>query len=171
MLEVHRNESVATNIETPMCAFNLSLILCCYTTQNGLSLSFQWDSQQLYWHGPCGCWHPEELAFSQRFHPFYGSSRAEQLKPSLLDNVFDFASSHLYDHGAMILFHVDGEKIKIEIKGFLKVHHFKVFKEWMDINRLRMMSSRNPQTVSATHISFCSWICSMPLNIAIWSCA
>jgi hypothetical protein len=79
------------------------------------------------------------------------------LKPSFLNNVFDFASSHLHDHGAMILIHGDGVKIKTEIKGFLKVYHLKVFKEWMGINHLRMMSARKPpQMVSATHISFFS---------------
>jgi hypothetical protein len=73
------------------------------------------------------------------------------------NNVFDFASSHLHDHGAMILIHGDGVKIKTEIKGFLKVYHLKVFKEWMGINHLRMMSARKPpQMVSATHISFFS---------------
>jgi hypothetical protein len=50
------------------------------------------------------------------------------LKPSFLGNVFDF-SPHLHDNKAMILFHPNSVKIMTEIKGFLKVYHFKVFRE------------------------------------------
>jgi hypothetical protein len=36
------------------------------------------------------------------------------------------------------------------------VYHFKIFREWMGINRLQMMNVRNsPQTVNIIHTSFC----------------
>jgi hypothetical protein len=56
--------------------------------------------------------------------------------------VFDFTSIHLQDDIAILLFYVDSIKLKTVLRGFLKVYHFKVHKEWVGVNRLRMTSAR-----------------------------
>jgi hypothetical protein len=63
-------------------------------------------------------------------------------KEGFLDIVFDFTNSHLQDDDTILLFHTDSIKLKAILKGFLKVYHFKVHKEWMDVNQLRMTSAR-----------------------------
>jgi hypothetical protein len=63
-------------------------------------------------------------------------------KAGFLDTVFYFSSTHLQNDGAISLFYVDNSKLKMSLRGFLKVYHFKVHKEGMGINRLRMTSAR-----------------------------
>jgi hypothetical protein len=62
-----------------------------------------------------------EIPF-QCLHSFYFYYGMEQFEAK-------FYGQCLHDHKVVTLFHTDGVKIKMEIKGFLKVHHFKVFKE------------------------------------------
>jgi hypothetical protein len=55
---------------------------------------------------------------------------------------FDFSTTHLQDDGAILFFYVDKSKLKTILKGFLMAYHFKVHKEWMDVNQLKMSNAR-----------------------------
>jgi hypothetical protein len=61
-------------------------------------------------------------------------------KAGFLDQYFDFTNAHLQDDGAILLFHTGSLDLMKTLKGFLKVYRFKVHKEWMGDNRLRMTS-------------------------------
>ena len=56
--------------------------------------------------------------------------------------VFDLSTTHLQDDGAILFFYVDKSKLKMILKGFFMVYHFKVHKEWMELNQLKMTSAR-----------------------------
>lgn len=78
-----------------------------------------------------------------------------KLRPKVLDNVFDFASSHLQDAGAILLFFSDDLELKATLKGFNNTYGFTVFREWMGINRLCMISARDKSTsVRVQHLDF-----------------
>jgi len=65
--------------------------------------------------------------------PPWNTIPAEILKSS-----FDFANSHLSDDGALLVFHLDAAQVKLQLKSFCRVFHFKVFKKWMGINCLHL---------------------------------
>jgi hypothetical protein len=70
-------------------------------------------------------------------------------KKGFLEVLFDFANSHLHDKGAIILFFSDDLDVKADLKELMSAYGFLTFKEWMDVNRLRMTSTRDPsKTVS-----------------------
>jgi hypothetical protein len=69
-----------------------------------------------------------------------------KLRPKFLDNVFDFAASHLQDAGAILLFFSDDLKLKAILRGVNNTYGFTVFREWMEINRLRMTSAKDKST-------------------------
>jgi hypothetical protein len=77
-------------------------------------------------------------------------------QPGFLDIVFDFASTHVHNRGAVLLLHSDDAKIKTNLKGFIKAYYFVVFKEWLSINSLRMTSAKDHfKTVS---LAYTIWI-------------
>jgi hypothetical protein len=70
-------------------------------------------------------------------------------KAGFLDELFDFASTHLQDDGAILLFHTGNLNLLKHLRGFQNVYRFKIHKEWMGVNRLRMTSAKRPgQTVT-----------------------
>jgi hypothetical protein len=71
-------------------------------------------------------------------------------KAGFLDELFDFASTHLQDDGVILLFHTGSLDLLMHLRGFQKVYCFKIHKEWIDVNRLRMTSTKEPsKTVSS----------------------
>jgi hypothetical protein len=65
-------------------------------------------------------------------------------KAGFLDELFDFARTHLQDDGAILLFHTCNLDLLKHLRGFQKVYRFKIHKEWMEVNRLRMTSAKEP---------------------------
>jgi hypothetical protein len=89
---------------------------------------------------------PDDLSIPQVSNPSTAGPEWNKLRPKFLDNVFDFASSHLQDAGAVLLFFSDDVDLKATLKGFNKAYGFTVFREWMGINRLRMTSAKDKST-------------------------
>jgi hypothetical protein len=52
-----------------------------------------------------------------------------KLRHRFLDTIF--ASSHVYDTGAILVFHTDDLNIKTKLSGFMKAYGFFVIGEWM----------------------------------------
>ena len=48
--------------------------------------------------------------------------------------IFDFASIHVYDDGAFLLFFSNDSKLKATLKGYMVAYNFSIFKEWMEVN-------------------------------------
>jgi hypothetical protein len=70
--------------------------------------------------------------------------------------VFDFGSSLVHDNGALLLFHKDDLKLRVDIRGYANAYHFKILKEWMGINRLPLTSARDSsKTVSGSSLVMC----------------
>lgn len=77
------------------------------------------------------------------------------LSDNFLDIVFDFASHHVHDDGALLLFHADDTQLTSKLKGFLKAYKFMIYKEWMGINRLRLTNAKdNSKTVCFLYFRF-----------------
>jgi hypothetical protein len=75
---------------------------------------------------------------------------------NFLPMVFDFGSSLAYDNGALLLFHKDDLKLRVNIRGFAKAYHFSILKEWTGINRLPITNARDAsKTVSGSSIVIC----------------
>jgi hypothetical protein len=75
---------------------------------------------------------------------------------NFLAMLFDMGSSLVHDNGVLLLFHKDDLKLKADIKGSAKAYHFKILKEWMQINRLPMTSTRDAsKTVSGSNLVIC----------------
>jgi hypothetical protein len=55
---------------------------------------------------------------------------------------FDFTNTHLQDDGANLLFHTGSLDMMKTLRGFMKVYCFKIHKEWMGVNWLRMTSAK-----------------------------
>ncbi len=66
------------------------------------------------------------------------------LDENFVDLIFDFANTHIHDDGGLLLFHAEDQSLNSKLKGFMKAYHFKVFKEWMGVNRLRLTSAKDP---------------------------
>jgi len=58
-----------------------------------------------------------------------------------LKSAFDFASSHLSDDGALLIFHFDAAQVKLQLKSFCRTFYFKVFKKWIEINCLHLTNA------------------------------
>jgi hypothetical protein len=72
----------------------------------------------------------------------------------LLVSVFDFDGGYVHDDGVLLLFLPDDLKLKAILQGYMEAYHFSVFQEWMEINRLRLISARDEtMTVSYTNPS------------------
>jgi hypothetical protein len=79
---------------------------------------------------------PDDLPVPHVSNPTTDVLDWNKLRPKFLDNVFDFASSHLQDVGAILLFFSDDLKLKATLRGFNNTYGFTVFRERMGINRL-----------------------------------
>ena len=70
--------------------------------------------------------------------------------------VFDFGSSLVHDNGVLLFFHKDNLKLKASIRGFAKAYHFKILKEWMEINCLPITSTRDAsKMVNSSNLVMC----------------
>jgi hypothetical protein len=56
------------------------------------------------------------------------------IHPSFLENAFEFASNHLHDDAAMLIFFADDVKVKREILGYVAGYNFKEYREWLGVN-------------------------------------
>ena len=65
-------------------------------------------------------------------------------KAGFLYDLFDFASTHLQDDGAIFLVHTGNLDLLKHLNGFQKVYCFKIHMKWMEVNRLRMTSAKEP---------------------------
>jgi hypothetical protein len=71
------------------------------------------------------------------------------LSPTSIGSIFYFVGTHVHDSGAILLFHANSLKTKVDFKGYLKANDFIVFKEWMEINHLCLISGQEQsKTVS-----------------------
>ena len=73
------------------------------------------------------------------------------LQPGFLDHAFDFASAHVQDRGAVLLFFPDDLELKAKLRGYMTAYNFVLFREWMGINRLRMTSARDKSKTVSSH--------------------
>ena len=94
------------------------------------------------WIGSHNSRHSDDLPIPHLSSPSTDVLEWNRLHPKFLDNVFDFASSHLQDAGAILLFSDDLD-LKAILWGFNNTYDFRVFREWLEINRLRMTSTRD----------------------------
>jgi hypothetical protein len=89
---------------------------------------------------------PDDLPIPHLSSPTIDVPEWNKLRPKFLDNVFDFASSHLQDAGAILLFFSNDLNLKATLRGFNNTYGFMVFREWMGINRLRMTNTKDKST-------------------------
>jgi hypothetical protein len=89
---------------------------------------------------------PDDLPIPHLSSPTTNVPEWNKLRPKFMDNIFDFASSHLQDAGAILLFFSDDLNLKATLRGFNNTYGFTVFREWMGINRLRMTSAKDKST-------------------------
>jgi hypothetical protein len=89
---------------------------------------------------------PDDLPVRHLSSPAIAVPEWNKLRPKFLDNVFDFASAHLQDAGALLLFHSDDLNLRAILRGFNNTYNFRVYKEWMGINRLQMTSAKDKST-------------------------
>jgi hypothetical protein len=90
---------------------------------------------------------PDDLPVCHLSSPATAVPEWNKLRPKFLDNVFDFASVHLQDAGALLLFHSDDLNLRAILKGFNNTYGFRVYREWMGINRLQMTSVKDKSTM------------------------
>jgi hypothetical protein len=70
--------------------------------------------------------------------------------------VFDIGSSLVHDNGVLLFFHKDDMKLRASIRGIAKAYHFKIFKEWIGVNRLPITSARDAsKIVSGSTLVMC----------------
>jgi hypothetical protein len=90
-------------------------------------------------------------------------------KKGFLEVLFDFANSNLHDNGAILLFFSDDLDVKADLKGLMSAYGFFTFKEWMEVNCLRMTSARDhSKTVSLPQPSFI--ICIIMSSVKAYIC-
>ena len=94
------------------------------------------------WIGSHNSRHSDDLPIPHLSSPSTDVLEWNRLHPKFLDNVFDFASSHLQDARAILLFSDDLD-LKATLRGFNNTYGFRVFREWLGINRLRMISAKD----------------------------
>jgi hypothetical protein len=70
-----------------------------------------------------------------------------KLRDGFLQTVFDFASSLVHGDRVLLVFHSDDLQMRVDIKGFMKAYHFSLFKEFMGINHLQMISCRDTSKI------------------------
>jgi hypothetical protein len=96
---------------------------------------------------------PDDLPIPHLSSPATAVPDWNKLRPKFLDNVFDFASSSLQDAGAILIFFSDDLNLKATLRGFNNTYGFKVFREWMGINRLRMTSAKDKSTTVSIQLT------------------
>ena len=67
---------------------------------------------------------------------------------NFLPLVLDFGSSLVHNNRAFLLFHKDDLKLRVNMRGYAKAYHFSILKEWMGINRLPIISSKDASKYS-----------------------
>lgn len=67
-----------------------------------------------------------------------------ELDESFVDLAFDFANNHIHDDGGFIVFHADDPVLNSKLKGYMRAYRFRIYKEWMGVNRLRLTSAKDP---------------------------
>jgi hypothetical protein len=98
---------------------------------------------------------PENLPVPNLSSPATSVPPWNTLRLGFLDHVFDFASVHIQDRGAILLFFPDNLELKAKLRGYMTTYSFALFREWMGINKLWMTSIRDKtKTVSILRI-FC----------------
>jgi hypothetical protein len=55
-------------------------------------------------------------------------------------------STHLQDAGTILLFNSDDLNLRAILRGFNNTYGFRVYREWMGINRLQMTSTKDKST-------------------------
>jgi hypothetical protein len=99
---------------------------------------------------------PEGLLVSMVSSPPTSIPGWNSANKNFLPMVFDLGSSLVHDNGALLLFHKDDLKLKVEIRGFVKAYHFSILKKWTGINRLPITSARDAsKTVSGSSLVIC----------------
>jgi hypothetical protein len=72
---------------------------------------------------------PDDLPVPHLSSPTTDVPQWNKLRPKFLDNIFDFASSHLQDARAILLFFSDDLNLKATLRGFNNTYGFTVFRE------------------------------------------
>jgi hypothetical protein len=88
---------------------------------------------------------PENLPIPNLSCPATSVPSWNTLRQGFLDHMFDFASAHVQDCGAILLFFPDDLDLKANLRGYMRTYGFALFREWMGISRLCMTSSRDRQ--------------------------
>ena len=73
------------------------------------------------------------------------------IPPTFLEDAFEFASNHLHDDAAMLIFLADDIKVKREILGYLAGFNFMEYREWLGVNCLQLASPRDPSRRVSFH--------------------
>jgi len=99
---------------------------------------------------------PEGLPVPDVSDPPLAIPEWNAVPPSFLEDAFEFASNHLHDDAAMLIFFVDDIKVKREILGYLDGYNFKEYREWLGVNCLQLASPRDPsrRVSSQSHTKF-----------------
>jgi hypothetical protein len=74
------------------------------------------------------------------------------LDKNFVDLAFDFANNHIHDDGALLLFHAEDPSLNSKLRAFMKAYHFRLFKEWMGVNRLRLRSAKDSSKTVSTNV-------------------
>ena len=96
---------------------------------------------------------PEGLPVPMVSDPASSVPEWNKLPERFVETIFEFASGLVHDNGVLLLFHLDDLQMKADIRGCLKAYHFSLFKEFMGVNCLQLISARNAsKTVSESCI-------------------
>jgi hypothetical protein len=78
------------------------------------------------------------------------------IPPNFLEDAFEYASNHLHDDAAMLIFFADDIKVKREILGYLAGYNFMEYREWLGVNCLQLASPKDPscRVSSLSHTIF-----------------
>lgn len=113
---------------------------------------------------------PEGLPVPGVSSPPFSIPLWNTLHPDFLKSAFDFASSHVPDDGALLIFHSDATAVKSQLKSFCRAYHFKLYKKWIRINYLHLSNSDSARMVTFLLIGLsfildCTIIC---ILIILW---
>ena len=61
-------------------------------------------------------------------------------KNSHIEALFEFPDSFLHDNGTILVFLPESPSIRMDVKSYAASYDFKIFKDWWDINELRLTS-------------------------------
>jgi hypothetical protein len=87
---------------------------------------------------------PENLPVPNVSDPADSVPSWNALDPDFLGELFDFADEIINDDEALLLFHpVDNGDFRENIQGHFAVFGFTIFKEWLEVNHLRLQSAKH----------------------------